>query len=46
MYDIKGCIYTENSVVAAGSVITKKLETSNAVYVNDDVKRERVGWQS
>lgn len=43
---LKGAYIPENSVVAAGSVITKKLETSNAVYVNDDVKRERVGWQS
>lgn len=43
---LKGACIPENSVVAAGSIVTKENKTADAVYVNNVAKKKGIGWKS
>lgn len=43
---LKGTLIPDNSIIAAGSVITKKLDSSNAVYVDNVAKKRRIEWKA
>lgn len=41
---LKGSTIPDGSVIAACSVITKKLNESNCVYASNDVKKRNISW--
>ena len=42
---LKGTHIPNNSVIGAGSIITKKLEEENALYVNNKVIKRNIEWR-
>lgn len=42
---LKGTYIPNNSVIGAGSTITKKLEEENALYVNNKVVKRNIEWR-
>ena len=43
---LKGTLIPDNSVIAAGSTVTKKLEMSNAVYIDNTAKKKCIEWKA
>lgn len=43
---LKGSVISDDSVIAAVSVVTKHLYESNAVYVNDAVVKKNTSWEN
>lgn len=42
---LKGSEISDNTVVAAGSVVTKKSKRKNIILVNNDIKKENIMWR-
>ena len=43
---LKGTLIPDNSVIAAGSIITRKLNSANCLYVGNDEKKNSIRWES
>ena len=42
---LKGSSLPNNSIIAAGSTVTKKLEKENCIYFNNEIIKEDVEWK-
>lgn len=43
---LKGSYVPKNSVIAAGSIITSKLNSSNCLYIGNAEKKDSIRWES
>ena len=43
---LKGETIPDNSAISAGSIIPRKHDTSNALYVGNKVNKNSIGWET